>query len=62
MPSSTSRWRACSADSQVPEIPAERWIETTSLPSASSGSYTAVKSPTDGCEVVAPSSLSRRRS
>ena len=38
LPSSISRWRACSADSKVPEIPAEMWIETISLPSASSGS------------------------
>ena len=53
---------AWDADSQVPEIPAERWIETISLPSASSGSYTAQKSPTEGCEVVAPSALRRRRS
>jgi hypothetical protein len=28
------------------------WIETTSPPSASSGSYAATKSPTEGWEVV----------
>ena len=34
--------------------------ETISLPSARSGSYTLVKSPTEGCEVVG--SVSARRS
>ena len=33
-------------------MPAEMWIETISRPSARSGSYTAMKSPTDGCDVV----------
>ena len=36
------------------------WIENTSFPLASSGSYTAMKSPTDGCEV--PGSCSAERS
>ncbi len=38
MPPSISWSRACSAAAQVPEMPAERWIETMSAPSASSGS------------------------
>ena len=38
LPSSISRWRACTAASKVPEIPAEMWIETMSRPSSSSGS------------------------
>ena len=32
LPSSISRWRACPAASKVPEMPAEMWTETTSLP------------------------------
>jgi hypothetical protein len=62
LPVSISSWRAWRAESQVPEIPDEMWIETMSRPSASRGSYTEVKSPTDGCDVVAPPSLARRRS
>ena len=43
-------------------MPEERWIETISLSSASSGSYTEMKSPTDGCEVVTVWSETRSRS
>jgi hypothetical protein len=59
-PEAASWSRACPAASYVPEIPDERWIETTSLPSASSGSYMEVKSPTEGCEVVAAPAVRRR--
>jgi hypothetical protein len=38
LPSSISFWRAWRAASQVPEMPLEMWIETTSLPALSSGS------------------------
>ncbi len=38
LPSSTSWSRACVAESTVPEMPDEMWIETTSRPAASSGS------------------------
>ena len=38
LPSSISRWRAWLAASKVPEMPAEMWIETISLPASSSGS------------------------
>ena len=54
LPSSISRCRAWLAASKVPEIAEEMWIETTSLPASSSGCQTAMKSPTEGCEVVAP--------
>ena len=37
-PRSTSASRACSAARTVPEMPPERWIETTSSPRSSSGS------------------------
>ena len=54
------------ADSGVPESPPEMCTDTTSPPSASSGSYTAVKSPTEGCDVVgrlfAPRSSSKKAS
>ena len=43
----------------MPEIPSEMWIDTTSPPSASSGSYASTKSPTDGCEVVGHCSAER---
>ena len=46
---SSAAWRA---DSAVPEMPPAMWTDTTSRPSATSGSYTDRKSPTDGCEVV----------
>ena len=51
---------ACRALSYVPDIPPAMWIETTSRPSATSGSYTARKSPTDGCDVVGRSVAVRR--
>jgi hypothetical protein len=35
------------------------WIDTTSLPSASSGSYASTKSPTDGWDVVGHCSAER---
>ncbi len=38
MPPSIRRSRACPAAPQVPEMPPDRWIETMSAPSASSGS------------------------
>ena len=38
--------------SQVPDSPSAMWTETMSRPSAASGSNTARKSPTDGCEVT----------
>src|SRR5881394_3526535 len=38
LPSSMRRWRAWPAASQVPEIPAEIWIEAISRPASSSGS------------------------
>ena len=37
------------------------WIDT-SRPSASSGSYTETKSPTDGCDVVGSDSAERSSS
>jgi hypothetical protein len=37
LPSSTSRCRAWLAASKVPEMPAEMWIETISLPASSRG-------------------------
>ena len=54
---SAAAWRA---PSTVPDIPPERWIETISRPDAASGSYTARKSPTEGCEVVGSVAASRR--
>ena len=38
--------------SQVPESPSAMWTETMSRPASASGSNTARKSPTDGCEVT----------
>jgi hypothetical protein len=38
IPRSISWSRACSAAPTVPEMPPERWIETTSSPRSSSGS------------------------
>ena len=61
-PSSMSCWRACLAESQVPEIPDERCRETISRPSSSSGPYTDTKSPTEGCDVVAIPGLALSRS
>jgi hypothetical protein len=52
-------WRA---DSTVPEIPPEMWTETTSRPSLTSGSYTSMKSPIEGWDVVGSRSAWRRRS
>ena len=51
-PRSISWSRACSAARTVPEMPPDRWIETMSSPRSISGSYTARKSPSDGCEVL----------
>ena len=38
--------------SHVPESPSAMWTETMSRPASASGSKTARKSPTDGCEVT----------
>ena len=57
--SASLAWRAASG---VPDRPPEMWTETTSPPSASSGSNTAVKSPTEGCEVVGSASVLRSSS
>ncbi len=38
LPSAVSCRLACTAESQVPEMPAERWIEITPPPSSRSGS------------------------
>ena len=62
LPSRVSASFACRAASGVPDSPPEMWTETTSPPSASSGSNTAVKSPTDGCEVVGSFSAERSSS
>ena len=59
-PRSTSWSRACSAERTVPEMPPERWIERMSDPCSISGSYTARKSPTDGCDVLGSSRAVRR--
>src|SRR5207237_413104 len=50
--SSSNLALAWSALSYVPDIPPAMWMETTSRPSATRGSKTFRKSPTDGCEVV----------
>ena len=60
LPSRSSASLAWRAASGVPERPPEMWTDTISLPSASSGSKTLVKSPTEGCEVLG--SFSARRS
>ena len=52
-------WRAASG---VPDRPPEMWIDTTSPPSAISGSNAAVKSPTEGWEVVGSFSAARSSS
>jgi hypothetical protein len=52
-------WRAASV---VPDRPPEMCTDTTSRPASSSGSKAAVKSPTDGCEVVGSFSAVRSSS
>ena len=61
-PSRSSASTACRAASLVPDKPPEMWIETMSRPASSSGSYTARKSPTAGCDVVGSASLPRSSS
>jgi len=53
--------RVCWAAATVPDMPPARWMETMSLPCSSSGSYTAKKSPIEGCEVVGSSASAPRR-
>ena len=43
---------ASRALSHVPDSPSAMWTETMSRPSSASGSKTARKSPTDGCDVT----------
>ena len=57
--SASLAWRAASG---VPERPPEMCTDTTSPPSASSGSKVEVKSPTLGCEVVGSFSALRSSS
>ena len=57
--SASLAWRAASG---VPERPPEMCTDTTSPPSARSGSNTVVKSPTEGCEVVGSDSALRSSS
>ena len=61
-PFSSSASRACSAARTVPEIAPERWMLSTSSPRSTSGSKTARKSPTDGCEVLGSSAADRMAS
>ena len=53
---------ACRALSTVPEMPPEMWIETTSSPWSTSGSYTSMKSPIEGWDVVGSRSVVLSRS